>query len=151
MRAQIIQKIRTILSLLRDVFSDNAFITKTISKEYENVLIDEFKLVPEQFDEKILMGISYGEALAKSIDFKKMQISINDLSKKYPLTSHINSFNLAKSAIEHTINDVKDQHRIINLLIKFRPIFSCIDLIIINPNEYVEKIKYITDDSASLL
>jgi len=136
-RNTIIEDLKYVFKILRTIFSDTPQVVKHICEDYEETLYGEFKLIPKQFDEDIITGMTVAKIILKNIDVESL---IKDLKKTGLIkNTSINSFKIITGYIDSLNKDSKTKAIYKNFLTKFKPLCYCIDKTTENPMKYLQK------------
>ena len=141
-------KFHEILDLFRTIFANDNDILNGIDDTYEEVLTKELILIPEQYDDLILQYLTIVEVLAKNINFKNIANELETLKAENKLPSYeLSSFDMISAGIK-LINTAKgNRFRILNMLIKLKPLFKCVDKVMSMPIDILKRIGEMTENS----
>lgn len=136
-------EIHSIINFFRTIFSDDRDITNEIDETYEEVILGEIDLVPQQFDEDILKYFKIFKIVIFNINYGCILKELNtfDIPRL-----NIDSFNMVSEGLNSIVIDRKNKLRVINILTKFKPIFKCIDKVISMPINILKKINNMMSD-----
>ena len=144
---KLLKELHTVLDLFRTIFNEDKKLLKDIDESYEQTLMSELALVPEQFDTMILQYINIIKVLADNINFKKLANDLDDLSAQGELpTFEINTFDVVKLGFKNLGLAKGNFLRIVNMLTKLTPIFKCVDKVISMPISILRRIGEITEN-----
>ena len=144
----LICKIHDIFNIVRQLISDNLVLLQQIDKSYEQILLDELKLIPEQYDDTILTTIRIIQTFIKHISFVSIAKDLSDIADD-SIRFDINTFSIFQNTFDRVNIPRKDKSRIMNIVTKFKPLFSCIDVMLSKPINLVHKIGTLQTNSYS--
>lgn len=144
---ELLSELHSIMEVLRSVFTDDKVISRSIDESYEKVLIEDLKLVPEQFDEEILQYVKAVKIIVANINYRNIYDGLKTLGPKgenvgfetdtyYGAEKILSKFDMSRS----------DRARIMNVMIKLKPIFVCLDRIFMVPFKMLRKVVEMNDD-----
>ena len=138
---KLIVELHNILELFRSIFEDDKSILNSIDDSYEEVLITQLRLVPEQFDDLILQYINIAKALGNNINFTNLGKKLDELNDQGQLpVFNISSLDMIKTGCNALSMVKKDKMRVLNILIKLGPIFKCVDKLCTMPINIIKRI-----------
>lgn len=144
---KIFSELHTVLDVFRTIFRDNKRICASIDDSYEEALVMELQMVPEQFDEMILKYLKFVKVIANNVNFKKLALELEALNDDSIPHIELNSMNEVKEGLSKLNLDRKDRAKIMNMIQKFAPIFKCVDHVVSMPIEVLKRIGELTDKS----
>ena len=136
---QVFNEIHNIFNIVRQLVYENRVLYDSIDESYEEVLTNDLKLVPEQFDSYILKAINTVKLVVSNINFTNISNGINDIYTSV-LHFHVNTFNKFLEGLAYIKLTKQEMLSVKNLTIKFKPLFNCIDAICADPIAYIHKI-----------
>lgn len=136
---RLIKEVHDVFNIVRQLVSDNLVLSSQIDVSYEQTLIDELRLVPEQYDNDILTTLRIVKTFIKHISFSSIANDLIDIAGD-SIRFNINTFAAFQTTFEHIDLSRKDRMRVMNIVKKFKPLFSCIDSMMSKPIELVRKI-----------
>lgn len=138
MNRPILDEIHNAFNVIRQLVHDNRTIYDSIDEAYEEVLIQDLKLVPEQYDDDILKIIRSVKVILTNINYTAISQGIDDITGGM-LHFSVNTYNEFKEGLDKISMNKKDKSRINNLVSKFRPLFRAIDNMLAEPLVYIRK------------
>lgn len=147
MTRQLVIEVQSALNYMRKLLEGNRKILSKIDKSYEETILTELKLVPEQYDPDILNIISIIKIVITNINYSKINAGFQALPKHIrqmliPETV-IDLFSIFKKCIGSIQMQPVDRARIVNIVSKFKPLFNCVDELLKDPIQTVGKISSI--------
>ena len=143
---KIISEVHDAFNIIRQLISDNLVLSSQIDSAYEQTLLSELELVPEQYDKDILTILRIIKTFIKHISFSSIAQDLVDISGD-SVRFDINTYAVFQTTFDHLNISRKDKTRVMNIVIKFKPLFSCIDSMMHKPIELVRKIGALQSDS----
>ena len=138
-------KVHDIFNILRFLCSNNMALCDSIDEAYEEILLSDLALVPEQYDSGILTVIEVLRIVLTNINFFNISNSLDKLTRGV-LSLEINSYEIFNKHVLSRFHPSKqDLKRINNLTNKFKPLFKCIDAMFEEPLYYLHKIAELTN------
>ena len=134
----IFSELHGIFNILRQLVNDNRPLYDSIDESYEEVLLSDLVLVPEQFDELTMNIIKTVKVIFTSIDYVNMANNIDEKMAQF-LHFKLNTFEEFKEGLTYIKLSRKDRARVSNLVVKFEPLFKCIDAMLDQPIDYIKK------------
>lgn len=123
-------EISSLLNIFRYIFADNTKLIKSIQPEYEEALLDDLKLVPKEIKDYILNYVNVVKLVLHHFDLVGFNNSLKTISEDdFPIFT-FNSYDLFIQIMGKLNLTNKDKARIRNLTTKFKPLFSCLDLVV---------------------
>jgi hypothetical protein len=152
---QLIVEVQTALNYLRKLLQGNGKILGKIDRAYEETILTELKLVPQQYDPDILNIIKIVKICIENINYANISRGLNGLPnhiKAMIIPESVDTFGIFRKCIENIKMKPVDRARIVNIVSKFRPLFQCVDELLINPLDTVRKVSDLinTDDFADI-
>lgn len=141
----IFREIHQIFDVIRQLVHDNRVLYNSIDEAYESILLDDLKLVPEQFDSDILKIVRAVKTIFTNINYKNISQGIDDITGGI-LSFNLNTFEQFKKGFEKIEMPRKDKSRILNIVSKFRPLFSAIDAMLAEPLVYIRRAAALSDN-----
>lgn len=143
---RLFNELHDILAMFRNIFSDDKYICNSIDDAYEYTLMNELKLVPLQFDDLILKYVNAMKAVVKNINFASLADNLDALNSdnSMPLIK-INSLQLIREGIDNLNWSKADRARVKNILVKFEPLFACVNKVVEMPVKILRKIVSLND------
>ena len=138
MNRPILNEIHSAFNIVRQLVHDNRTLYDSIDESYEEILIEDLKLVPEQYDEDILKIIRSVKIILSNINYSAISQGIDDITGGM-LHFNVNTYNEFKEGLNKIDMNKKDKARINNIVSKFRPLFSSIDAMLAEPLVYIRK------------
>lgn len=136
---KLIHEVRQILQIVRAFVNSDKCLINSIDYTYEEMLINDLNTIPEQYDSKLLEILTVVKIFIKNIDFVRISEELDNLKgNNFRLTVDLYS-NFEKMINKLGINK-KDKARIINIVLKFKPLFTCIDKLLYDPIALVKQI-----------
>ena len=144
MTRPLVLEVQNALNYMRKLLEGNRKILSKIDKSYEETILTELKLVPPQYDEDILNIIRIVKIVLSNINYSR----INEGFQALPVhirqllipETVIDLFGIFKKCIGNIQMQPVDRARIVNIVSKFRPLFTCIDELLKDPINTVGKI-----------
>ena len=143
MNRPILNEIHSIFNIIRQLVHENRRLYDSIDESYEEILIEDLKLIPEQCDDDILKIIHSIKLIITNINFTAISQGIDDLTGGI-LHFNVNTYNVFKDGLNKIDLSKKDKARINNIVSKFKPLFSAIDEMLSEPLIYIRKIAQLT-------
>ena len=134
----ILNEIHTIFNVIRQLVHDNRTLYDSIDEAYESVLIEDLKLIPEQYDEDILKIIRSVKVIFSNINYSAISQGIDGITGGM-LHFDVNTYNKFKEGFNKIDMNKKDKARINNIVSKFKPLFNAIDSMLAEPLVYIRK------------
>jgi hypothetical protein len=117
------------INLIRDIMKDSPLSYK-INENFEKELYTLLRIIPEKYEDNIIMIFTNLKILLGSIDYNKLKNNCNDLKLKFKTNS--------STLIKSFINPSRKIKRFIDeMIIKCEPIFDCLDEILRDPIPYI--------------
>ena len=142
----IFKEIHDAFVIVRQLVSDNLCLYDSIDEAYESVLLNDLKLVPEQYDSRILQIIRAVKVIFININYSAISQGIDDITGGM-LSFCVNTYEEFKRGLEHIEMTKKDRLRLFNIVSKFKPLFSAIDAMLAEPIKYIRKAAALSDNS----
>ena len=133
-----LNEIHNIFTVIRQLVSDNRVLHDSIDSAYEEVLLSDLRLIPEQYDQDIMNIINSVKIILSNINYSAISQGINDLMGGI-LHFNVNTYEEFKAGFSKINMTNKDKIRIMNIVSKFRPLFTCIDTMLADPIVYIRK------------
>lgn len=131
---EIIRELHSIMDIFRTIFRDDKMICRNIDENYEKILISDIRLIPEQYDEDIMLYVNTVKLFVTNINYKNIIEGIRVLNPNYKLMGfEVNSYKGAELILNKIILDKTDRLMVTNILTKLRPLFTCVDKIFMIP------------------
>ena len=137
---RIVREVRQALQVFRTLLQDDKNLCNAIDASYEEMLINDLRTVPEQYDDMILESLDTMKIFANNIDFIKISEELGNLRGNFRF--EINSYGSFENGIQKLDMSKKDKARILNISAKFKPLFTCVDRLVYKPVELVKRIGY---------
>ncbi len=145
---ELVTEVHTIFNIVRQLISDNLALTETIDTAYEQTLINELSLIPVQYDADILKVFRVIRSVIKNMAFNNIADDITDIAGD-AIRFEVNTFKACKYTFDHLTLSRVDRARIMNIVTKFKPLFTCIDSMLSRPVELIRKISNMQDSAYS--
>ena len=145
---ELFHEIHLCFNIARQLIQDNRDLYESIDEAYETVLLQDLSLVPEQYDFEVLRTIRSIKIVLANINYSAIAKGIDNVYDGI-LHFNINTYEEFKKALEKIEMTKKDRIRILNLVSKFKPLFSIIDLIINEPLVYIRKVAQLSTNQYS--
>jgi hypothetical protein len=152
---QLIVEVQSALNYLRKLLQGNSRILSKIDKAYEDTVLTELKLVPQQYDNEILDIIRIVKICISNINYGNIARGLGGLPnhiRAMLIPESVDTFGIFRKCIENIQMKPVDRARIINIVSKFRPLFQPVDELLKNPLDTVKKVSELTsvDDFADI-
>ena len=138
MEREIIIEVRKIISMLRNIIENDKYLLSLIDEDYEQILLDDLRLIPAQFDEQILMSIKILVCFIKSIDVKKLLNEFINIGLQNNI--NIDVYKMVVNNIKSINYDNDNKQRILNIITKLKPLFVVINKLISEPYTTLNKL-----------
>ena len=139
----IFSELHNIFNILRQLVHDNRPLYDSIDEAFEETLLSDLVLVPEQFDDLTMNIIKTVKVIFTSIDYQNMANNIDDNMARF-LHFKLNTFEEFKNGLDYIKLSRKDRSRVANIVTKFYPLFRCVDSMLDQPLEYIRKAANLT-------
>lgn len=147
MNRKLFVELHNTLDIFRTIFRDDKYICRSIDDSYEEVLIYELQAIPEQFDELILKYLQFVKIVASNVNFTKLANELEALNDDSIPHVEVNSMYALEQGVQ-TLNVTKQNKlRIMNIVVKLKPIFSCVDKIVGMPIQVLRRIGELSTNS----
>ncbi len=144
---KLLQELHDVIDLFRTIFDDDKKLVSGIDEAYEQTLMQELALVPEQFDTTIIQYIGIVKVMANNIDFKTLASNLEDMKAQGELPIfEINTFEVVKLGFKNLGLAKGNFLRVCNMLTKLGPIFKCVDKVMTMPIHILKRIGEITEN-----
>lgn len=138
---QLLVELHNTLEVFRTIFADDKSIYNSIDESYEEILMHELAVVPEQFDIMIIQYISIVKVLATNINFRTLANTLDEMNKNHELpTIKIDTMDMITMGFKALNLSKGNLARILNITLKLRPIFKCMDRLFNMPIGVLKKI-----------
>lgn len=138
MEREIIVEVRKIISMLRNIIENDKYLLSLIDEDYEQILLDDLRLIPAQFDEQILMSIKILVCFIKSIDVKKLLNEFTSIGLQNNI--NIDVYKMVVNNIKSINYDNDNKQRVLNIITKLKPLFVVINKLISEPYTTLNKL-----------
>lgn len=138
MEREIIIEVRKIISMLRNIIENDKYLLSLIDEDYEQILLDDLRLMPAQFDEQILMSIKILVCFMKSIDVKKLLNEFTNIGLQNNI--NIDVYKMVVNNIKSINYDNDNKQRVLNIITKLKPLFVVINKLISEPYTTLNKL-----------
>ena len=145
---ELVAEVHNIFNIVRQLISDNLALSQTIDNIYEQTLLNELSLIPVQYDADILKVIRVIKSVIRNISFNNIAKDIVDIAGD-AIHFEIDTFKACQYTFDHLTLTRIERARIMNLFIKFKPLFTCIDSMLSRPVQLVRKISSMQDSAYS--
>lgn len=143
---------------MRELLEDNRRLLGTIDEDYEEQLLEETMLIPEQLDETILDILEAVKVVVRNINFVQIQKDLNKngglVSRLGVLRFNVNIFNEFCKVLEMLDLTPTDRARIKNMVNKYRPLITCVDFLVSDPfalAKRIARIQLLSKDDVNIL
>ena len=144
----ILQEVHNAFNVVRQLVHDDRSLYSSIDEAYESILIEDLKLVPEQYDEDILKIIRSVKLILTNINYSNISKGIDDITGGF-LHFNVNTYEEFKKGLNKIDMVKKDRLRLLNLVSKFRPLFTAIDAMLAEPLIYIKKAAQLSNNQYS--
>lgn len=138
MEREIIIEVRKIISMLRNIIENDKHLLSLIDEDYEQILLDDLRLIPTQFDEQILISIKTLVCFIKSIDVRKLLNEFTNIGLQNNI--NIDVYKMVVNNIKSINYDNDNKQRILNIITKLKPLFVVINKLISEPYATLNKL-----------
>lgn len=142
-------ELHEIMNLFRTIFVDDKSICNCIDDNYEIVLINDMRLIPEQYDEMILKYIRVLKVILKHVNFSAIHDELTEIGKIDPSMMNfslmIDSYSLVEQGITKLNIPRTDKLKMSNIMTKLRPLFACVDKVFLSPMSTLKSISELGD------
>lgn len=142
---KLIVEIRRTLDIIRNLLKDNMNQLNKIDKAYEETLLNDMRIIPEQYDDNILEIITVAKVVLQNINFSKMNKELQSIKTEYYFEP--NTYQTFESCMDKIQMNRLDRARVMNIVRKFKPLFECIDTLISKPIHLIFRIGVFQDQS----
>ena len=150
---QIVVEVQNALNYLRKLLQGNKKTLSRIDRGYEETILTELQLIPQQYDKDILDIIRIVKICIGNINYGNIARGLNGLPNQIRnmlIPESVDTFGIFKKCMESIQMKPVDRARIVNIVTKFRPLFQCVDELLKNPLDTVQKISDLTDIDGEL-
>lgn len=141
----IFSELHNIFNILRQLVHDNRPLYDSIDESYEEILLSDLVLVPEQFDKLTMNIIKTIKVIFTSVDYINMAKNIDEEMAQF-LHFKLDTFQEFKNGLSYIKLSRQDRARVNNIVVKFEPLFRCVDSMLDKPLEYIRKAAAMTSD-----
>jgi hypothetical protein len=139
-------EIRKAILLFRGLIYDNTQLYNSIDENYECILMEELKWIPDSVCKNLTEMLQYYYAFINCIDFVKLRDSLAALPDS---NVELNLLDIVPAAIKVADIPKKSKAQVNNFVTKLNPIINCASEIINHPGNYINK--YVEKDSNNFL
>lgn len=144
---KLLSELHSTLNFFRTIFRDDHVICHSIDESYEEVLMHELEVVPEQFDELILKYVQVVKVIGSCVDFRKLASELDAINDDTLPHFEINSLHAFEQGLANVNITKVNRTRTMNIVTKLKPIFHCIDRIVSMPIPVLRRIGEVTNGS----
>lgn len=135
---RIVTEFRKCINILRDLVDDDRDLLNGIDTVYEDAMIMEIRMVPEQFDRTILELFIIVNIFLVNTDFNAIADQIAETT--HDIRLNFNTFDIFTRNIVHVDTSERNKQRMLNFLSKLKPLFRCFDALVYNPCELLRRV-----------
>lgn len=136
---KLISEVHNSLQIIRTLLQNDKNLCNMIDENYEEMLLSDLRTVPEQYDHIILEALDIIKIFINNINFIKISEELAKYSRNN-MKIELDTFHIFETCINKLEINKKDKARIMNIITKFKPLFTCIDALLYKPIKLIKKI-----------
>jgi hypothetical protein len=132
--------VRDLIELFRYMFAEDKALLRRIDSAYEETLIEELNLIPKEFEAYVMNYVDILQKAYGCFDIVRFYECIREYDNAAFPTLFVNSYKAFTNGLTKLTISKANKARVMNMVGKFEPLFTCIDHVINDTKSSFEKL-----------